>query len=166
MTRLFFALTLLITLNINVLAQKILKLDSGINPNAMVFKVGSEIIFQLAGEKNNWHRDRIEAIDTEKKRIAIATGMVAVADITAIRNLNPYPFWRKIAHGLKVFSLSGFFWSGIGVLNGDAASKGFFIFCGGTWATGWLIGVLVRHKTYQLGKNQRSRLHVLDLTPA
>ena len=161
-----FTYCLLILLNINVLAQKIIKLDSGINPNAMIFQVGSEIVFQLVGEKNNWHRDPIEAIDTDKKQITIATGIVRIDDITAIRNLNPYPFWRKISAGLKFFAISGSFWSGIGILNGDEASKNFLIFSGTTGFVGWIIGICVRHRTYHLGKNRRSKLWVLDITPA
>jgi hypothetical protein len=161
-----FTYCLLILLNINALAQKILKLDSGINPNAMVFQVGSQILFQLAGEKNNWHQAEIEAIDTEKKQIRIATGIVSLNDITAIRNLNPYPFLRKLSWGLKVFALTGSFWSIIGVVNGDSASKNFLIFSSTTGIVGWIIGICVRHKTYYLGKNRRSRLHALDLTPA
>jgi hypothetical protein len=166
MIKSIFTYSILILLNINVLAQKILKLDSGINPNAMIFQEGSEIVFQLAGEKNNWHRDQIEAIDTEKKQIRIATGIVSINDITAIRNLNPYPFLRKVSGGLKIFAISGSFWSGIGVLKGDEASKNFFIFSSATGLTGWILGICVRHKTYYLGKNRRSKLHALDLTPA
>jgi hypothetical protein len=161
-----FTYSLLILLNINVLAQKILKLDSGMNPNSMVFQVGSEIVFQLAGEKNNWHQAEIEAIDTEKKQIRIATGVVSLNDITAIRNMNPYPFLRKLSLGLKVFAVTGSFWSVIGILKGDSASKNFMIFSSATGVLGWVIGVCVRHKTYYLGKNRRSRLHALDLTPA
>jgi hypothetical protein len=166
MIRYIFTFFTLMLLNINVLAQKILKLDSGINPNAMVFQVGSEIVFQLVGEKNNWHQDRIESIDTEKKQFGIATGMVAIADITAIRNLNPYPFWRSIGLGLKVFALTGSFWSAIGIAKGDSASKNFLIFSGATGIVGWMMGICVRHKTYYLGKNRRSQLRALDLTPA
>jgi hypothetical protein len=161
-----FTYSLLILLNINVLAQKILKLDSGINPSAMVFQEGSEIIFQIAGEKNNWHQAQIEAIDTEKKQIRIATGVVSIDDITAVRNMNPYPFLRKVSGGLKIFSLSGSFWSLIGIVNGDEPSKNFLIFSGATGIMGWIIGICVRHKTYHLGKNRRSRLLALDLTPA
>jgi hypothetical protein len=161
-----FTYCLLILLNINVLAQKILKLDSGINPSAMVFQAGSEIVFQLAGEKDNWHRDLIEAIDPEKKQIRIATGIVSIDDITAIRNLNPYPFTRAVSLGLKAFSITGSFWSLIGIARGDIASKNFLVFSGATGLVGWIIGICVRHKTYYLGKNRRSKLRALDLTPA
>ncbi len=166
MIKLISTYSILILLNINALAQKILKLDSGVNPNAMVFQVGSEIVFQIAGEKNNWHYSQIEAIDPEKKQISIATGVVSIDDITAVRNLNPYPFLRSVSMGLKVFAGTGAIMSGIGIAKGDIASPNFLKFSAATGVVGFILGVCVRHKTYYLGKNRRSKLRALDLTPA
>jgi hypothetical protein len=161
----FSTVMLCIGLIINGFSQKLLKLDSGKNPNAMVYQVGSSITFQLAGESRNWHTDYIEAIDYDLKSMTISTGVVAVRDIVAVRDPNPYPFLRKIAYGLQIFALSGAVWSSIGFALKSQNSVGFLILSACCGATGWVIAKLTRHKTYHVGKNRRAQLRVLDLTP-
>lgn len=143
-------------------AQKILQMEKYGSYKTKRYYIGDEITFMLKGEKGNWRNDVITDLNLEQNLVYFSNGVVKLDEIIALRpNYLKETAWAWSSK-LYWFGTGWAFWSVAAIFIGQPLTWSVAIVSGSAFATGWIIGQIIKCKKYKI-KNKR-RLRILDLT--
>lgn len=140
-----------------------LQMDKFGKRKTLDYEIGDEIMVKIKGE-DGFHRLTIKDLHSEAGIIITQLGAVNIKDITHVRTQR----FRKLGLVLRYkLWLFGTAWGGYSLiaalLAGYTLTWGTLIVVGAAFLLGWLIGRLLRRRTYRLNGRRQRRLRIRDM---
>ena len=126
------------------------------------FFQGDLLLFQLEGEEG-WFEETIEEIYVEDDLILFTNRIVPISKISAIRDVDRFPFLKGLGNKLIVFAGVFFTYSLLATLSGWNLSVDTAIIGGSALVVGLILKWLFKHKTWRIKGRKRLRAITLDI---
>lgn len=145
------------------LGQIKLQMDKFGKRKTLDYEIGDEIIVKIKGE-DGFHRLKINDLHAEAGIIVTQFGAVNVEDITHVRTERYRKLGLVLRYKLWVFGTAWGSYSLIAaLLAGYTLTWGTLIVVGVAFFLGWLVGRLLRRRTYRLNRRRKRRLRIRDI---
>ena len=149
----------------NSMAQKFMQMEKRGSTKVKRYFPGDDIIIKTKDQPNEWQDAVIFDILVDENLLHLGSGaLINIDDIIAIKSKKGAAWSKAIATKFYIFSAS---WSGLSLLATLASwplTWSTTIIAGGAIVTGWLIHTIFKSRTYKVGKGEKRRLRLLDLS--
>jgi len=163
----FFIFILLLCTSV-VFSQKLLQIERLHSPNTIKFYQGNEITFQT--NDGQWYTRVLEDFNYENGWLLFVDGYTPMSDIAAVKMSKNKKWSQSLGNRIMAFAPLWAGYTAIGSLVDDDIrfSKGDYIIMGSALATGGLLRLIFKSKTYKFSKkngkpSSKYRLRILDL---
>ena len=162
MTRRYLLLLLLLTIAWTGSAQIVLQMEKFGKARTTKFQLDEEITYRLKDDPT-WYTGYIDNLNSDQQSIIFHDRFTKIDQIDALRSYHPQSWSKPAAYGLYTFGTSWTLFSALAPIvdKSDSYTWGDAAVLGTSFATGFLIQQLFKHKTYRMGKKRR--LRVVDL---
>ncbi len=152
-----------------LIGQKFLQIEKMHSPKTRKFFQGNEITFQVKG--GQWYTRVIEDVNYEKQYLLFSNGHIKLEDIIAIKTFKNKKWSRSLGNQLIFFAPVWAAYTLVATAVDDEVDFGFtkgdYIVMGSSVATGALLRIIFKSRTFNFYKNGKEsnkwRLRILDL---